>query len=338
MILGGSISSALTTFAGLGLAMILERDGATRVRLGWTEADEPRMFIEATGYDDDETAAAVHSHAAACSAPGTWINLDLEGDPWKGKNAVFSPRVKAANSTEQWYDMQLARYCGIDSIIADVEDNASAEMIGALGEPAYWRFANNGPRPDEGANRWEMKTRNRGEDFVSNRLRQLASIVNGRDVGSVRAGLVGEVIADEAYEGKRSDESRTSTGLTGPRFTDSALAWCALWGISSFPVVHRLGGASVTAGAIPLGKFTPTYLALPVLVGPQSLERWRALIVSRQFIQVVEKLTAAGDDAVGRAWLVAHGVRAIAFFHVNVTGSKNAPERFLGSGRIEVLV
>ena len=49
MILGGSISSALTTFAGLGLAMILERDGATRVRLGWTETDEPQMFIETNG-------------------------------------------------------------------------------------------------------------------------------------------------------------------------------------------------------------------------------------------------------------------------------------------------
>ena len=41
MILSGEITSALTTFAGLGLALILEGDGAERVRLGWTDAAEP---------------------------------------------------------------------------------------------------------------------------------------------------------------------------------------------------------------------------------------------------------------------------------------------------------
>ena len=109
------------------------------------------------------------------------------------------------------------------------------ELIGALGEPAYWRFASNGPRPDEGANRWEMKTRNRGEDFVRNRLRQLARIVADRDATAIVSGLTGHTVEDEAYKGKRSDESRTATGLTSPRFTDSALAWCACGGSHRSP-------------------------------------------------------------------------------------------------------
>ena len=51
MILGGEITSALTTFAGLGLALILEGDGAEHVRLGWTDAAEPRMVVTADGYE-----------------------------------------------------------------------------------------------------------------------------------------------------------------------------------------------------------------------------------------------------------------------------------------------
>ena len=51
MILSGEITSALTTFAGLGLALILEGDGAERVRLGWTDAAEPQMVVTADGYE-----------------------------------------------------------------------------------------------------------------------------------------------------------------------------------------------------------------------------------------------------------------------------------------------
>ena len=211
------------------------------------------------------------------------------------------------------------------------------ELIGALGEPAYWRFANNGPRPDEGANRWEMKTRNRGEDFIRNRLRQLAQIVADRDAGAIASGLIGQSVKDEVYKGKRSDESRTATGLTPPRFTDSALAWCALWGISSFPVIHRLVGASVTAGAVPIGKFTPTQLVLPVLVGPHTLGRWQAVVASEQVIRAMGNTESTAVARTARAWLVAHGARAILTFRVNVSDNPNAPERSLGEGRLETL-
>ena len=211
------------------------------------------------------------------------------------------------------------------------------DRIGALGEPAYWRFANNGPRPDEGANRWEMKTRNRGEDFIRNRLRQLAQIVADRDASAIASGLIGQSVKDEAYKGKRSDESRTATGLTSPRFTDSALAWCALWGISSFPVIHRLMGASVTAGAVPIGKFTPMHLVLPVLVGAHTLGRWQAVVVSEQVIQAATSRESAAAARSACAWLAAHGARATLTFHVNVSDNPNAPERSLGAGRLEAL-
>lgn len=340
MILSGEITSALTTFAGLGLALILEGDGAERVRLGWTDAAEPQMVVTADGYDDEAIAVAVHEHATARAVSGSWIDCNLQAAPWNGNSALFSPRVKAPQSLPQWRSLQTERLQRIDHEVEDKEQlkrDIDLELIGALGEPAYWRFANNGPRPDEGANRWEMKTRNRGEDFIRNRLRQLAQIVADRDASAIASGLIGQSVKDEAYKGKRSDESRTATGLTSPRFTDSALAWCALWGISSFPVIHRLMGASVTAGAVPIGKFTPMHLVLPVLVGAHTLGRWQAVVVSEQVIQAATSRESAAAARSACAWLAAHGARATLTFQVNVSDNPNAPERSLGAGRLAAL-
>ena len=46
--------------------------------------------------------------------------------------------------------------------------------------------------------RWEMKTRNRGEDFVKHRLRKVASCLAVRDEREVPAGLEGTNVRDEA--------------------------------------------------------------------------------------------------------------------------------------------
>lgn len=204
--------------------------------------------------------------------------------------------------------------------------------MGGLGEPSYWWS-----KGDGGASRWEMKTRQNYQNFVHDRLRGLAEIVADRNVMAIVSGLIGQTVTDEAYKGKRSNDSRTATGLTPPRFTDSALAWCALWGLSSFPVIHRLTGASVTAGAEPIGEFTPTHLVLPVLVGPHTLDRWRAVVVSEQVIQAATSTESAAAARSACAWLVAHGVRAILTFRVNVSDNDKAPERSLGVGRLEVL-
>ena len=305
------------------------------------------MVVTADGYDDDAVAAAVHRHALKEVASDSWVQADLEGEPWNGKSAVFSPRIasptakdsqKQSPSTEtieaRWRLLQSSRHDGIAQELRLSDSSVGVELIGALGEPAYWRFADvkqKEQRPDEGANRWEMKTRNRGEDFVHDRLRSLAKIVSDRNVVAVREGLLGAELRDEAYKGKRSEESRTPTGFTKPQFTDSALAWCALWGIALFPVVHRLTGPSVTAGALPLGRFTPKELVIPVLVGQYSLARWRVLIVSAQTHRVFSK-----ESGTARAWLTAHGVRAVIRFPVFVSDNSSAPERYLRSGVLTV--
>ena len=136
MILSGEITSALTTFAGLGLALILEGDGAERVRLGWTDAAEPQMVVTADGYDDEAIAVAVHEHATARAVSGSWIDCDLQAAPWNGNSALFSPRVKAPQSLPQWRSLQTERLQRIDHEVEDKEQlkrDIDLELIGALG-------------------------------------------------------------------------------------------------------------------------------------------------------------------------------------------------------------
>ena len=339
MILSGEITSALTTFAGLGLALILEGDAAERVRLGWTDAAEPQMVVTADGYDDEAIAAAVHEHAMASVVPDSWVQADLESEPWVDKKgrwvaAVMSPRISRPDQGKEckWGYLQERRHSVIDRCWEGGSKWSDLELMGGLGEPSYWWS-----KGDGGASRWEMKTRQNYQNFVHDRLRGLAEIVADRNVMAIVSGLVGQTVTDEAYKGKRSNDSRTATGLTSPRFTDSALAWCALWGLSSFPVIHRLTGVSVTAGAEPIGEFVPTQLVLPVLVGPHTLDRWRAVVVSEQIIQAATSRESAAAARSACAWLVAHGVRAILTFRVNVSDNDKAPERSLGVGRLEVL-
>lgn len=328
MIIAGGITSALTTFAGLGAALMLDDAGAEKVRLGWTAAPDPRLAVTALGASDAEIAAVVHDHAAARTDPGSWLQTDLTSKPWNGQSAVFSPRVKAAESDEQWHSLQEARWDGIDALRTDPRRSLDTALIGSLGEPAYWRFnAQHRAQPDEGASRWEMKTRNRGEDFVRSRLRKLAPIVAARSVEEVRSGLTGETVVDEAYRGKRSSESRTATGLTKPRFTDSAVAWCGLWGIAAFPVSHRLSRPSATAGAVPPDRSRPRALVLPALVGRFSVERWLAVIASGALA-----VASAGEDPAAVDWLRAHGAIELIEYPFEVSDNVKTPERYLGDG------
>ena len=140
MILGGEMTSALTTFAGLGLALILEGDGAEHVRLGWTDAAEPRMVVTADGYDDEAIAVAVHKHATASVAPGSWVQAELESEPWVDKKgrwvaAVMSPRISRPDQGKEckWGYLQGCRHSVIDRCWEDGSKWSDLELMGGLG-------------------------------------------------------------------------------------------------------------------------------------------------------------------------------------------------------------
>jgi CRISPR-associated protein Csb3 len=254
----------------------------------------------------------------------------------------MSPRIASPPDDTAWRGHTAARWGVIDRVLQRT-DWLDLRLIGSLGEPAYWRFNRQRQQlPDEGASRWEMKTRNRGEEFVGNRLRPLAERVAARSAGRIESGLTGNAPEDEL--GKNEVESRTATGLAAPGPTDNALAWCALWGISQFPVIAKIQRPSRTAGHLPTPRGAERdrrgSFYVPVPVRPIALPRLRTVIVSDQLAQAAaigpEGPIGPGVLGVEAAcgWLADRGIAALVRFPIGEYGSANAPERRALLGRV----
>jgi CRISPR-associated protein Csb3 len=203
-------------------------------------------------------------------------------------------------------------------------------MIGALGEQAYWRV-NGTARPDEGASRWEMKTRNKGEEFVGNRMEPLANAVAARNTDAILSGLTGATTCDEV--GRNSPDSRSPTGFASPGPLDNALAWCALWGISQFPVVHHTDRQSATAATyVPDRRTHPTFVYLPVPTRGIKLSRLRSILASDELATAASASSDVIRVEASRKWLENRGIRAVMRFPVFVSSNQNAPERWILTG------
>lgn len=345
--IGGPITSSLTHFAVLGLAEIVEAMAPVKLRVWWDHPENPQAVLEADGISEEEIAREVIGLAArvCASPPAGWSGrtIKLNGNDFSG----ISPRIKAI-PPEQRADW--IRHAEERTEILDLLQHSNRrlelQLIGALGEPSYWYRSSAGQwQPDQGASRWEMKTRNRGEEFVQHRFNKLAQEVSGWSVESVLDGIRGKSLTDSI--GKNKIDSRTPTGFTRPAPTDNALAWVALWGISAFPLARLVNRQSVTPGAWPRGQIHPRWMVLPVIDKPVSVSRYRNIIVSNQLaeasIPYVEKTNhdAAPNSALASsaasAWLKARKVVALEIFPIQKVGSGSAPERQVLEGRVEPL-
>ncbi len=335
--LPGDIRVALSHVAAYGLAAILEAAGCPDVTLRWTPSLDSRAVVIAPDRDPDDMASAVRDHARQHAGAANWTAATAEvGGAVVGR---LSPRIKSPTDDAGWWELARLRRQSIDEEMAHTRW-LDLRMLGALGEPAYWRLdAQGARRPDQGASRWEMKTRNHGQDFVRHRLRRLALSVADRDLAAVRDGLTGARAEDEV--GNNALDSRTGTGLAGPGPVDNALAWCALWGLSRLPVVAKVGNQSESAGYLfirRVGAPRQGWFHLPVPDRPLTLSRLGTLIASEQLVVAVRS-EAAPSDAGGlgarsaREWLIARGAGALVRFPVWVSGNASAPERraLLGS-------
>ncbi len=339
--LPGDVRVALSHAAAYGLAAILSDAGTPGVTIAWTPALDSRAVIAAAGRDSDAMADLILDHA----------RRHAQGDSWTAATTLatgaaagtLSPRIKAASDGDAWAALTRARRAAIDAQVAR-RGWLDLALIGALGEPAYWRFDAQGKgRPDEGASRWEMKTRNRGEDFVQHRLHKLALSVARRDAGGVRDGILGATAEDEV--GGNAPDSRTATGLAGPGPVDNVLAWCALWGLALFPVVPRTGRPSETAGhgsARTHGGPRRSWFHLPVPTRPVTLSRLETILASEQLADAAAAAATPGSERdlgvrSASEWLLDRGVGAIVRFPVGVFGSASAPERRALLGSVERL-
>lgn len=334
LVIAGSYDLAFAHLAAAGLAVIVEDAGIRPVRWRWTNGADPRPALT-VDVDEGAVAEIVQRHARRATRRESWVQATVDGGARAGVS-LFSPRVKAARPEDvNAYESQRAENYPLVEGFTGVWDS---RFIGALGKPAWWARDGREPRPDWGASRWEMKTRNKGEDFIGHRLRKLASVVAGRSTTAIADGLLGRFVADEA--GKNASDSRSATGLATPGPVDNALAWCALWGLSMLPTVARRSAVSASTGAWPHHRARPVTAGLPVFAAPVSPGRFRSLASSHEFDVVAngdEHSRSAARERSCRAWLTEQGVAAIIRFDVYVTGSASAPERQLRAGTVDVL-
>lgn len=329
--LGGDLGTALSHLALIGLGAILEEAGIVDIRVGWSDGSDPRPVVRARELDWPRAAGIIREHARRHCAADDWTAARGAGDG----SALMSPRIASLPDAAAWRGHVAARREVIDRVLRRT-DRLDLQLIGSLGEPAYWRFnRQRQPLPDEGASRWEMKTRNRGEDFIGNRLRPLAGCVAARSVEAIESGLTGNDREDEL--GKNEVDSRTATGLATPGPTDNALAWCGLWGISQFPVIARVQRPSRTAGHLPAPRGAERdrrgWFYVPVPDRPIALPRLRSVIVSDQLARAaaIGPEGPTGLDVLeveaARGWLADRGIAAFVRFPIGEYGSANAPER-----------
>jgi CRISPR-associated protein Csb3 len=257
----------------------------------------------------------------------------------------MSPRLSAFKE-DTWASVQQLRREVLDSQTSE-HRWLDLRFLAALGEPCYWRFNKTGGRlQDDGASRMEMQPRNQGSEFVGNRLRKLAEAVAGREPSKILQGLRGESVTDEI--GNDRPDSRTATGLAGPGPTDNAIAWCALWGISQFPITMRVGMTAETTGHFIFRR--DEWFYAPMWHGPWRPARVRSILASHSLRVLASdeiKETFAGKEqkphadtevSEARAWLRARGVAGAIRFPIQKFGSANAPERrAMGGEAISVL-
>lgn len=328
--LGGCEPRTLLSHLALyGFGAILEAEGVRDVRLGWTRAGNPRPVVSAPEIGETDAATRIWEHARKLNSEDSWPlrDITLKGTP----RGLMSPRLTPFGSNDEtWARVQQSRQVVLDELIL-AQRWQDLRFLAALGEPCYWSSNKKGdPLQDDGASRFEMQPRNQGSEFVGNRLRKLANSVAQRQPQEVLAGLCGESVVDEI--GNNKPDSRTPTGLASPGPTDNALAWCALWGISQFPIAMRVNKTAETSGHLSHGR--DEWFYVPMWRGQWRLARLRTILASQPLRVLADSGLRTTDATVtdaqvppAQAWLSSRGVDGVIRFPIQRFGSDNAPER-----------
>lgn len=329
-----------------GLASILEDECGEPCSWKWNDFQHATIYIRAD-CGADEVTQAVGDHVRRW-AQSAWLRA--KGDytcpeeevplhDANSEHATLSPRLSGISVPNGWNRLQKDRHTAIDAL----DTNGDRRYVGALGEPAYWHWNQKQMQPDNGASRWEMVARNRGQEFVGGRLFPLAEALANRSVEDFKAGLFGERVVDEI--GKGRSDSRTATGLHRPQPTDNARAWCALMGVSAFPhMVNTEEAIRDATACLTQMSGSRRFAMLPVFDQTWSLSKYRSVARSAMLlrfgIDLVERGALRGNQfdtgqtVAGARWLAEKGVVACVVFNQYVSDNKSAPERWLERGRL----
>ena len=330
--LGGGIDSLLTHMTMLGSALIAEDAGLRNVRIHWTDASVPRATIAFSGSGAEELAQALRALALRVSDPTSWtrVMVDVGG---KVPAAAFNGKSGTPNTPERWAALAAARAAGLGNVSSRLE----LRLARSLGQQAWWFDDHKQFRPANGASAWEMRTRNRGLQFLPDRFIPLAEEVVQWPDDKIVSGLRGETIDDAV--GKNAFDSRTATGLTAPQPVDNAVALAALIGLAAIPLIHSTTQSTVSAAHIRRHEDRSARLLMPVSVEPVSAHRIRAMLRSSWLIEVADHEAENSEpgpltrrSALDR--LASLGAAAVVSFPVQVSSNVNAPERIALAGEV----
>ena len=330
----GNLDSALSHFSLVGLTALVTQAGH-RACFAWSDDPVPRPVLhsEATL---EVAAEVVQESARRLASKESWLRRTVTQGPRQG-TGLLTVRAKAIPA-EAWVNFEKER---IPALAMAQDHTLDGRFLSALGEPAWWLVDVQGRSLDDGGSRWEMKTRNRGEEFLLNRLLPLTEAVANRGIPEIMASLSGASSRDDTGRGP---ESRTATGLRTPGPTDSVVAWCALWGLHVMPTVARRGAVSQSACVWPRRGVHPQMAVLPVYTSPVTVRRFAEVCSDRRLDDLVRALGVADPSSemavrseVARDWLQEQGVRAVMRFPILKTGSASAPERQLLAGETVVV-
>lgn len=321
--LAGGPETLLSHMSMLGMALILEEElGRGRVRCRWTDETDPAALVHVGGVDSaSDIGRIVRDHARRHQDGAEWMRAQHDA-----VGSLFSARTKMPAGAQLWREVLDQRRRAGTAV-----RGLDSEMVLGIGERAWWLSEHRQYRPDHGASAWEMKTRNRGMEFLKDGLVPMAAALAAREPDEVLDGLTGTRVADEV--GKNKPESRTATGLGPVGPTDVARAWAGLWAIAAVPVMPLVGERSVSPAAVPPSRGERGLLLMPMSTGWVTPSRWRRAMRSAVTVAAAGR---HGDDvevAAARDQLAAWGFRELMVYEVSVTGSTSAPERRALSGR-----
>ncbi|WP_054952022.1 hypothetical protein [Flaviflexus massiliensis] len=332
--IAGSIDDLFSHMALLGLSSILEDAKIGPIKLWWDDDEKPNIQIPDT-VDIMGISSIVRLHAESRSLDDSWIKetFTIQQDRKQSTISLLGPRTASPVTSRDWEALESKREASLDKI----PNHIDLRLIQGLGYRSWWHRVGNTTRADAGSNIWEMRTRNRGTEFLPDRLLPVAKVIADRTDEEIASGLQGLTTVDE--HGGNAVDSRTPTGFSLPRPVDNALAWCALWGLSFAPVPFkwdpsRSYPAYLPKDSVKAGK-EQHQLLMPVVNTPVFPARMRTLLRSQQLIAVADDRpkTAPVDQQVAWQWLQDHGVAAVIRFPVRYVGSTSAPERQALSGQ-----
>ena len=357
--IAGDHQTLLTHAALWGTAAILSDElGPSRVRAGWVDEDgaavllNPKAVIEVDGISLPAVGQILQGLALQVSASEHWASQLTWRDSKEHAVSLLTPRTglptfkELSGEASAWWQRLEDHRASTVAQLTPLEQ----DLIRGLGERSWWLSESSGLRPDLGASPWEMKTRNRGEEFLKNRFLPLAAEISTWDPEKIVSGLTGETRNDAV--GRNKPDSRTATGFAPPGPCDNALAWCALWVMCLLPPLHSTQPGNPSGKG--LMKPRPSSYAGRV-AGFDSKDRKERLVVTmpRTLISPLRwarlQRSASAVEAPPRRdldpematstqrHLADEGVAHVVLFEVSRSDNPSAPERRAETGEVRNL-